>query len=224
MSAAQKIVARAQNLRADIAGVFNLGTIIEPVAIRLGEFITTLLLRHPDLRVSLSHGVSGTIIGKIVARQIHAGFAIGPVNDDRVSSHKIAPITFRIVGPVAWHAQISKADWPTIAAFPWIATPENCPLHAITRQMFAARGLTPKVVIEADQEHLLKKLVSSGIGLTLMREDVALASERKGELVVWPPFAETGHLYFNYLRIDETVPALQAVLATTRSIWQPHLD
>ena len=40
-------------------------------------------------------------------------------------------------------------------------------------------------MVEADQESVISSLVASGVGLSLMREDVALEREAAGEICLW---------------------------------------
>lgn len=218
--AARNVVDRAQYLRDGISGEFRLGTIIEPVILRLGEFLSDLIALYPSLHVSLSQGISGDIIDRVLTGRIDAGYVIGPVEDTMISAIKIMPITFRIVAPVDWIDKILTADWKAIECLPWISTPEKCSFNRVAAHMFARHGVAPQTVIEADQEATLKKLVASGIGLTLMREDVALAAEAKGELVIWPTYAEVSHLYFVYSRAAKKTLVLQAVLSVVRKVWQ----
>ena len=50
------------------------------------------------------------------------------------------------------------------------------------RDMFARQGLTPYQVIESDEVSLPQSLVRAGVGLSLLREDVALpGTSRPGE-------------------------------------------
>lgn len=219
LSAAKNVVIRAQNLRNNISGEFKVGTISEPVILRLGELLSALVLQHPNLHISLSQGISGDIVDQVLACRINAGFVIGQTENANIVAIKIAPITLRIVGPTAWRTQIMAADWKTIATYPWISTPAKCSFNRISSRMFAKHGIVPKTIIESDQEMTLKKLVSSNIGLTLLREDVALSAEAMGELVVWPTGAEVSHLYFIYARDEEESPVLKAILNIVKDVW-----
>jgi DNA-binding transcriptional LysR family regulator len=220
LTAARKVVARAQMLRDGISGECRLGTITDPAILRLGELLCCLTSRHPDLRLSLSQGISGEVIDRVLTRRIDAGYIIGANEDPRIAAVRAAPITLRIVAPASWAARIAGRDWGDIARLPWISTPAKCSFNRLAADMFARHGLAPQTVIEADQEHTLRDLVASGIGLTLLREDVAFEAQAAGEVVVWAPGAEMSHLWFIYLREQEDTPALQAILGVVRDVWQ----
>ncbi|WP_297505560.1 LysR family transcriptional regulator [Ferrovum sp.] len=226
LGAARKVVARAQMLREGVSGEFRLGTIAEPLILRLGEFLTHLASRHPDLRLSLSQGISGDVVDWVLDGRIDAGYIIGANENPRIAAVKVAPITLRVVAPASWADRIIGRDWGDIARLPWISTPAKCSFSRLAVDMFARHGLAPQTVLEADQEQTLRGLVASGIGLTLLREDVALNAQAAGELVIWAPAAEISHLWFIYLREKEDIPVLQAVLGVVRDVWKlgqvPH--
>jgi len=52
-------------------------------------------------------------------------------------------------------------------------------------ELFEPRRLNPATIIEADQEASISTLVKAGIGIGLMRADLADAAERAGEIFVW---------------------------------------
>lgn len=221
LQAAKSVIARARHLRdGDIHGQWKIGTITEPVILRLGEFLSQLQSHYPNLRVSLSQGISGDVIERVINGELDAGYTIGEIHDSRLCVMPVMPITLRIAGPAAWSEKIAAADWAAIAAMPWISTPERCSFSSIAVQMFRRHSVTPRAVIEADQETMLKKLVASGIGLTLLREDIARASEAAGELAVWRGCAEVTSLNFIYASAREETPALQAIVEVVKEVWR----
>lgn len=103
---------------------------------------------------------------------------------------------------------------------PWIATPTRCSFNKIATQMFARQNVKPQMLIEADQETTLKTLVSNGIGLTLLREDVAMTAELKGEIVIWDAGREVSHLYCIYMLAEEDTPTMKAMISLVRDVWK----
>lgn len=221
LDAASNVSVKAKNFRNDrIMGEFQLGTISDPIMLRLGEFLTILVSRYPGLKPSLCQGISGEIINRVVAGKIQAGYIIGDAGHDHIASIKIAPISLRVVAPIKWKDQLIDASWEDIVTFPWISTPENCSFRSIASKMFARHNVTPRIVIEADQEQLLGDLVAQGIGLSLLREDIAIAAEAEGKIAVWSPGMEMDHLYFIYRDTEEKSPLMQAIIPIIHQIWQ----
>jgi DNA-binding transcriptional LysR family regulator len=74
-------------------------------------------------------------------------------------------------------------------------------------------------VVEADHESVIKSLIVSGVGLSLLREDLARSLEARGEVCVWGR-AELGTtLRFVYPAERATDPLLVALLDIIRSVW-----
>ena len=124
-----------------------------------------------------------------------------------------------IVGPVQWKTRIEQADWKEIAAFPWIWLPEYCPFSQIFDAAFRQRHLEPCQIALIDQEATIKILVTSGIGLALMVEDEALASEQERKIALWKKDALQVEFSFIYLRKREHDPMMQAILNGLLSVW-----
>lgn len=218
--AASNISAKAQHFRANgVSGEFRLGTISDPVVLRLGEFLSTLVEKYPDLKLSLNQGISGDISNRILNREVHAGYLIGEPQNSKISTIKIAPVTLRIVGPAKWKDRLLHSNWDDIVRLPWLSTPEKCSFRHIAARMFARHRVLPQTVIEADQEVMLRDLVAQGIGLSLLREDIAVAGEAAGKLAIWSPGMEIDYLYFAYLQEQESTPFMQAVLPLVRQVW-----
>lgn len=218
--AADQVATRARALAgAGVSGAFRLGTISDPGTLRLGTLIALVAARHPQLQLAFSQGISGTVLGRIIERHLHAGYVIGEPSDERIRAIRVAPVTLRIVAPAAWGAQLAGATWQDVARLPWLATPQQCSFRDIAARMFARHDVMPRTVIEADQETVLADLVSRGVGLTLLREDVACAAEAAGKVVVWAPGVERDHVYFAYLHSQEQTEPVQAMLPLIRQVW-----
>ncbi|NHQ87917.1 MULTISPECIES: LysR family transcriptional regulator [Iodobacter] len=220
LDAAKHVFSRALSFRDGLSGECNIGTISEPVMLRLSELLSSLMDLHPGLSLRLSQSISGTVIDQLLEGKLHGGYVIGHIDDARIASIPVRPITLRIVAPFNWLDKISGAKWEDIARLPWISMPKKCSFHQITANMFARHGLSPSSVVAVDQETTLRKLVASGIGLALMREDVALDAEAKQELVIWPQGTETSQLHFIYLRSEAQSPIVQALSQSVQTVWQ----
>ena len=70
-----------------------------------------------------------------------------------------------------------------------------------------------------DEEPALKTLVTSGVGLSLMVEDEALAAEQEGKIVIWKKETFQIDLSFVYLRKREHDPIIQAILNGIFITW-----
>lgn len=219
LEAAKSVLSRAKTLRGGVCGECNIGTISEPVMLRLSELLSSLINLYPNLSLKLSQSISGFVVDKLIKGALHGGYIIGSVEDHRIATIPIRPITLRIVAPYSWRNKISDAGWADIAAQPWIAMQSKCSFHKITSDMFSRHGLAPSSVVAVDQESTLRRLVASGLGLTLMREDVALEAEEKKELVIWQNGTEISQLNFIFLKSEAESPIVRALCDSVCAVW-----
>ncbi len=220
LAAASDVIAQARQLQGGLTGELKLGTVSDPVLLRLGEFMARLAAAHPQRVLRLTYGHSGRVIDGLRRGELDAGYAVGELREPGLQVWRLAPVQLRVVGPAAWRDRIADADWRGIAALPWVMTPPACSFRRIADEMFATFGLRPRsAAVEADQEGTLRSLVAGGIGLALLRDDQARAGEAAGELVVWQGAAPKTTL--NFLVRDERAnePLLVAALAALRATW-----
>ena len=78
---------------------------------------------------------------------------------------------------------------------------------AVAARLFAEQGYVLSSVVEVDQEASMRSLVSMGVGLCLLREDVAREAERQQQLVVWHGASRPCPLSFVHLkaRVDDAL-------------------
>lgn len=220
LGAAKHVFSRAQIFREGLSGECCIGTISEPVILRLSELLSELMRTNSNLSMRLSQSVSGVVVDQILEGKLHGGFVIGEIEERRIATIPVCPITLRIVAPYELKERILTADWEDIAKLPWISMSPKCSFNKITAAMFNRHGLSPNSLVAIDQEATLRKLVASGIGLALMREDMALDAEAKQEVAIWPKGLETKQLNFIYLQADWHTPLIQALCKSVRTVWK----
>ncbi|MDB5935341.1 MAG: transcriptional regulator, LysR family [Massilia sp.] len=196
LAAAHSFLSRAKGVNRTLPGAIRVGTIGEPIALQFGEFLSNLLVAAPDVTVSITQGISGEIIERVLAGTLDAGFVIGRPAEQQLEVIALAPVTFVIAAPAAWQDRVESSSWPQLAELPWIGTPRKCSLNGIAAALFARNGVEPKRAAEADQDNLLRSMVARGFGLSILRQDQALAAQKAGEVVIWPHDAAHSELCF----------------------------
>ena len=154
---------------------------------RLGDVLAAARERHPLLEIELHHEVSGAAFAKVRNGELDASYYYGPLAHAEIASVPLTTLVYRVAAPAAWRDRVENADDAAIAALPWIMTPPISTHHALATHFFAARGLAPATVLEADNELVIRSLVVSGVGVALIREDLALAAAAADEVVLWEP-------------------------------------
>jgi DNA-binding transcriptional LysR family regulator len=85
--------------------------------------------------------------------------------------------------------------------------------------MFEAHGVSPAKRIEADHEAVISSLVRAGVGVALMREDLALEGAAANELCLWTEARAETSLQFIYLHERKDDPVVHALADVVREVW-----
>lgn len=224
---AEKVLASAQALRNDasalkgkVGGKVRVGTLSDPEFIRVGEFLGIAVERHPLLQVELQHEVSGAAFAKVRDGELDAGFYFGTLAHPGVDGLRLRGIVYRVAAPATWKSRVVDADWGAIAALPWIITPPISTHHQLVRALFDKHRIEPIKVVEADQEFVIANLVVSGVGLSLIREELALEKEVAGEVCLWRDVRLETDLWFIYRVGRKSDPVIRAMLDVLADTWK----
>ena len=221
VAGAQALRSRAHAIKGDVTGRVVVGTVSDPDFIRVGDLLARAIEGFPMLEIELHHEISGAAFERVRDGELDASFYYGQRVDPAIAAVPLRKFAYRVVGPTAWREQLSDASWDDIAALPWIMTPAISTHHALAGKLFEAHGVAPSTRIEADHEAVIRSLVVTGVGLALMREDVALEAANAGEVVIWGDVRLATTLEFLYLKRRENEPALRALIDVLRQVWAP---
>jgi DNA-binding transcriptional LysR family regulator len=101
-------------------------------------------------------------------------------------------------------------------------TPPISTHNQLASALFEKHGVGPTKVVEADDEVVVGSLVVSGVGMGLMREDLAFEKEKAGQVCLWQDVRLTTTLQFLYLREREQDPVIRALLDVLTGVWDPR--
>lgn len=219
LSAAQTLRNQAQSLRGRVGGTARVGTVSDPEFIRLGDLMAAAVERHPLIEIELHHEVSGAAFQKVVSGALDASFYYGELDNERVAGLNLREISYRIVAPAGWSERIDGATWVQIAAEPWVMTPAISTHHQLASALFREHHIVPTKVVEVDDEFVVASLVVSGLGMALMREDLALEKVRAQDVCLWGDVRLSTTLKFLYLQEREQDPVIAALLDILRALW-----
>ncbi len=219
MAAAQQLRSRALALRGQVVGHVRLGTLTDPEFIRLGDLLARAFERYPLVTIELHHEVTGEAFDKVRDGELDASYYYGERTHPAVAALALREIAFRVAAPAAWRERVERADWQDVAALPWIMTPPVSSHYALATALFRERGVEPTTIAQADNESVIRSLVASGLGLALVREDLALAARAAGTVCLWGEVRLATTLSFLYPREREREPALAALAGLVADLW-----
>ncbi len=223
---AQKVVAAAQVLRShasafkgEVAGRVSVGTVSDPDFIRVADLLAQAVETFPLLEIELHHVVTGEAFQKVRDGELDASFYYGSLSHPTVAFLPLLNVAYRVVAPMAWRERVENAPWDEIVAMPWVMTPPISTHSALAGQLFHEHGLSPARRVEADHEAVISSLVVAGLGVSLMREDLALAAAAAGEVVLWSDKRLLTTLSFIYLAEREDEPVIRALRDMLGRVW-----
>ncbi|HEY5307264.1 MAG TPA: LysR family transcriptional regulator [Casimicrobiaceae bacterium] len=219
MAAAQVLRSQASALKGEVAGRVRVGTVSDPGFIRVGDLLVQAIEAFPLLEIELHHEVSGAAFEKVRDGALDASFYYGSLTHPTVATLPLCDFAYRVVAPVAWAARVEDAGWDEIVAMPWIMTPAISTHHALASKLFSEYGVSPARRVEADNEAVISSLVIAGLGVTLMREDLATEAAEAGEVVLWGDRRLETTLSFVYRAEREEDAVVHALLDVLRRVW-----
>jgi DNA-binding transcriptional LysR family regulator len=221
LSAAEGVKRAARQLHTEVDGVLQVGTVADPVDNRLGAVLSAVVQRHPLLRLELHQTMSGAALESVRDGRLDATFFFGDAPPPPLHALPLRQLIYRVAAPAAWSDRLREARWPDVAALPWIRTPTLSTHTRLVSELFAAHGLAaPEPAVLADDETVITSLVVAGLGVALVRDEVARARAAEGELVVWPGAAIETTLWFVCPAARTGEPPLAALLALVSEIWR----
>jgi DNA-binding transcriptional LysR family regulator len=209
----------AQGLRGRPTGRLSLGTVLDPGFLHVGELLARALEKYPQIELDLRQVVSNDALAGVRNGTLDASFYFGPSPDADFARVALRDMTYRVVCPVAWESEVIGAAWTAIASRPWILAPEGSSHAQLVLELFHGRAELPARTIESDNESVITNLVESGVGASLVRDEIALASARAGRSVIWPGAQVATRLWLVWAAARDADPLIIAVRDVLSEIW-----
>ena len=219
IAAVARLTHSAQDLRGQPTGKLKIGTVLDPSVLRVGDLMLRMRERYPQLELDLYQVMSSDALARIRNGSLDASFYFGALPDADLRAIPLRDIVYRVTLPVAWAEKLLDAPWETVAEQPWIVAPEPSSHRRLALELFGDRAPEPERIIEADTESVINNLVESGVGVSLIRGEIAAQSVDAGRSVIWPGLHVTTKLWFVHPAARAGDPLLAALLDALRSVW-----
>jgi DNA-binding transcriptional LysR family regulator len=205
-------------LHTTLSGTLSIGTILDPEFIRLGPFLKRLVETYPQLSTQLQHGMSGWVLQQVKAGNLDVGYFLGTPGKE-FHTLTLTSFTYNVVAPQGWKNRVAGKDWEALAKLPWIWTPPESAHNRLLTKTFGQLKVTPNKVALVDQEPSMLDLVKSGVGLSLVRESIALREAHAHGLVIADAVSLATELSFITLARRKNEPTIAAVFSLLQSLW-----
>jgi DNA-binding transcriptional LysR family regulator len=208
----------AESLHSTLFGSLSIGTILDPEFIRLGAFLKQLVETYPQLSTRLQHGMSGWVLQQVKAGELDVGFYLG-IPGKEFHYQILTSFSYNVLAPRGWKNRVSGKDWPALAKLPWIWSPPESAHNRLLTKTFAQYKASPNKVALVDQEPSMLDLVKSGVGLSLVRESIALREAHAHGLVIADAVSLATDLSFITLAKRKNEAIIAAVFGLLKNLW-----
>jgi DNA-binding transcriptional LysR family regulator len=215
LSTASGVVAEAMSFSGRLTGSFKLAIVpagFDPSFFRLGETLTRITTRHPDLSLEIYQRGSHDIWTGIEDGTFDAGLAFDNNNYAHVSRVILQVVPYRIVAPADWDEGVRQASWKELAQHTWITCTQGGKHEDMAMQLFRRFDCQPGKTILGDNEQVINWLVLAGMGLGLMREGLAREEQAGGKIFVVNKMRTSARLQVIYRTSRGDDPAIRAIL------------
>jgi DNA-binding transcriptional LysR family regulator len=162
----------AQRLHSTVRGRLRIGTILDPEFTRLGAFLKQLVESAPQIETELRQGMSGDVLAQIGRGELDVGFYLVPLAAPAGTFEQNEPVP-----SVEWTQSAIHFEVIILTRF----------TYRVLARVFGPGSLTgvePRRVALVDQEASMLDLVKSGVGLSLVRDSIAMRESQARGLVV----------------------------------------
>jgi DNA-binding transcriptional LysR family regulator len=222
LATAAQIKARARSLRGRVAGTVKLAIVAmmpDRSLVRLQELTNLLVTRYPLLNIEVHHQSSRSIKTGVATGEFDAGLALGSRDIPDLSRFVLQEVPYRVIAPASWDKRLKSASLKELAKLPWISCAKGGTHHDMAMQLFEKLSCQPDKIVEGDGEQVIASLVMAGVGLGLMREDLAIEEQTAGNIVVIDKVRASTFLQIFYCTNRENDPTIQAILDVLRDLW-----
>lgn len=211
----------ADRLQSTVRGALRIGTILDPEFTRLGAFLRELVESAPQVATELRQGMSGSVLAQLLRGELDVGFHLGDaaMAPPALAVRTLTRFSYRVVAPAGWGPQVHGRGWKGLAALPWIGTPPESAHHRLLAGVFGPPGPAPQYVALVDQEASMLDLLKSGVGLSLVRDSIAIRESQAHGLTIADRVQLPCELQFVSLAGRVSEPVVAAAWAAMDRVW-----
>ena len=152
---------------------FHFATGVTTLIYRLGPTLRAVRKRFPQAEIKVTVGVTEQIVSGLLEGKFDLGLISLPVAEDKLTIMPLFEEELLVLrpsttlvrgGPVG---SIAPSD---LAGVPFLLYPKQSNMRSAIDQFFREIGLTPRVVMEADDTEAIKRLVEAGFGYSILPE------------------------------------------------------
>ncbi|MCG6504863.1 LysR family transcriptional regulator [Kingella sp. SNUBH-2017] len=211
----------AQTLSEDYIHHARLGLIHPIRADKVSRLTRSIVRREPGVQLHIQYGMSGEILSRILAKRLHGGFFLGPLNQRTLQSVPLEHIAYSLICHTDDESRLRSGLPRSLNDFTWIEMSGVSGSHKNLQQFWHRHKLTPKKQIICDYPQAIIGLAADGIGLAMVPKHSAQAAQAQGSpIALIDEFEQQLPMSFVYLDEYGQDPALALLRDAVQEVWQ----
>ena len=211
----------AQTLSEDYIHHARLGLIHPSRADKVSRLTHSIVRREPGVQLHIQYGMSGEILSRILAKRLHGGFFLGPLNQRTLQSVPLENIAYSLICHTDDESRLRSGLPRSLNDFTWIEMSGVSGSHKNLQQFWHRHKLTPKKQIICDYPQAIIGLAADGIGLAMVPKHSAQAAQAQGSpIALIDEFEQQLPMSFVYLDEYGQDPALMLLRDAVQEVWQ----
>jgi DNA-binding transcriptional LysR family regulator len=170
---------------------FHFATGVTTLIYQLGGPLRQLRKQYPHAEIRVTVGVTEEMIAGLLDRRFDLALISLPVPEANLKLIPLFDEELLIVRPSAnkvGSGHVSSMRASELADVPFLLYPKRSNVRLVIDRYFEEIGVTPRVVMEADDTEAIKRLVESGFGYSILPEHAL-----RGRSHFFQKFRVTGH-------------------------------
>jgi len=160
---------------------FHFATGVTSLVYRLGRPLRRLRLQFPQCDFHVSVGPTEEIVAGLLNRQLDLGLISLPVSEEQLEITPLFDEELFLLSPsptLVRGGAITSIEPKDLADVPFLLYPKRSNMRLKIDGFLKECGVTPRVLMEADDTEAIKRLVESGFGYSILPEH-ALRDHRR---------------------------------------------
>ena len=219
LASAGEFIQFAKSMQDELIGDISIGLNNDAEFLRLPKIQGFLNSRFPGLELNFLAGMTETNIQNVRIGRMDGAFISGQCNDPQMELLYLDDIELCVAAPADWQDKIAHPSIKILSGLPWVYTSPNCAYFGAIQALFDAHCCTPEKVLESDQEDALHSMIKAGVGIGIMRRDIALEGQQRGYIYIPEVEIPSVSLNFIYPKKRASDPTILAFIDALTEIW-----
>jgi DNA-binding transcriptional LysR family regulator len=160
---------------------FHFATGVTTLIYRLGPTLRKVRKTFPQAEIQVTVGVTEQIVSGLLEGKFDLGLISLPVSDEKLSILPLFEEELLVLRPSTTAVRgghIGSIAASDLASMPFLLYPKQSNMRSIIDQFFREIGLSPRVIMEADDTEAIKRLVEAGFGYSILPEHALRGRQR----------------------------------------------